>query len=58
MQPPIIDVSEKVFSLTHRALRFGFTLMIWSGFILFFADQLTTPAVMAHHHTEQNHGNV
>ena len=52
MEPPIINVSDQVFSLTHRTLRFGLTLMVWSGMILFFADQFTTPPVMAHHHTE------
>jgi hypothetical protein len=52
MENQIIDVSDQVFNVVHRSIRFGLTLMVWSGMILFFADQLTTPPVMAHHHTE------
>ena len=53
MEPPIIDVSNQVFNLTHRTLRFGLTLMIWTGTICFVMDQVTTKPVLAHHHTEK-----
>ena len=52
MEPPIIDLSDKVYNITHRAIRFGLTMMVWSGMILFFADQFATKPVMAHHSHE------
>ena len=56
MEPPIIDVSNQVFNLTHRTIRFGLTLMIWTGMIVFFTNQVTTKPVLAHHHIEMKIG--
>ena len=53
MEPPLIDVSDKAFNLTHRTIRFGLTLMMWAGMITFMVDQFTTKPVMAQHHHER-----
>jgi len=52
MEPPIIDLSNKIFNATHRSIRFSLTLMMWFGTVGLIADQFTTQPVMAHHHSK------
>jgi len=51
MEPPIIDVSTKIFNHTHLIIRFGLTLMMWFGTITLIVDSFTTSPAMANHHS-------
>ena len=54
MKYPIIDLSSKIFTKRHLAIRWIATLTLWIVAIILVIEPITTTQVKAHHYGQSN----